>query len=222
MDIIEAIRGRASTRAFLDTPVSRETIEAVLEAARWAPSGGNTQPWQVAVVAGDLKQQIGDRMAEAFRSGDHGKADYQYYAKRFPEPYRTRRFVCGMALYNALGIARADKEGRAAQWEKNYHGFDAPVELYFFVDKTLEQGSWVDCGMFIQNVMLAARGFDLETCPQAALAEYPDMVREALGLSQEKRLICGLALGYSEREAPVNNYRTERAEVEEFTKWYGV
>ena len=220
MEIIEAIRGRASTRAFLDQAVARETIESVLEAARWAPSGGNTQPWEVAVVTGSLKREIGDRMVEALRSGDRGKADYQYYAHRFPEPYRTRRFDCGMALYEALGIKRKDREARGRQWEKNYHGFDAPVELFFFVDEALETGSWVDTGMFIQNVMLAARAFDLETCPQAALAEYPDIVREVLDLPGGKKLVCGLAMGYPDREAPVNNYRTERAPVGEFTRWY--
>ncbi|MEM7600095.1 MAG: nitroreductase [Verrucomicrobiota bacterium] len=220
MEIIEAIRGRASTRAFLDRPIPQETIEAVLEAARWAPSGGNTQPWEVAVVTGDRRREIGDRMVEALRSGDKGNADYQYYAHRFPEPYRTRRFTCGMALYEALGIERGDREARGAQWEKNYHGFDAPVELFFFVDEALEMGSWVDCGMFIQTVMLAARAHDLETCPQAALAEYPDIVRDALGLPNSKKLICGVAMGYPEREAPVNNYRTDRAPVDEFTRWY--
>jgi nitroreductase len=222
MEIIEAMRGRASTRAFLEKPVSKEVIESVLEAARWAPSGGNTQPWEVAVVAGESKQKIGDLIIEAHRSGDRGKADYQYYAHRFPEPYQTRRFACGMALYDALGIERADKEARSSQWEKNYHGFGAPVELYFFVDEALEQGSWVDCGMFIQNVMLAARSFGLETCPQAALAEYPDIVRDVLGVPFEKKLICGVALGYPQREASVNAYRTEREGVEGFTKWHGL
>ena len=195
-------------------------MEAVLEAARWAPSGGNTQPWEVAVVTGDPKKEIGDRMVEALRSGDKGNADYQYYARRFPEPYKTRRFDCGMALYNALGIQRSDKEARAQQWEKNYHGFDAPVELYFFVDEALELGSWVDTGMFIQSVMLAARAYGLETCPQAALAEYPDIVREVLAFPQTKKLICGVAVGYPDREAPVNQYRTERASVDEFTSWH--
>ena len=159
-------------------------------------------------------------MVEALRSGDKGHADYQYYAHKFPEPYRTRRFVCGMALYEALGIERSDKEARAGQWEKNYHGFDAPVEFFFFVDEALELGSWVDTGMFILSVMLAARAHGLETCPQAALAEYPDIVREVLVLPSEKKLICGVAMGYPDREAPVNNYRTERAPVDEFTRWY--
>lgn len=222
MELLEAIRGRASTRAFLDQPVSKETIHNVLEAARWAPSGGNTQPWQVAVVAGETKRTIGDRMVAAFQSGDKGDADYQYYAHRFPEPYRKRRFTCGMALYDALEIERSDREARNLQWEKNYHGFDAPVEIYIFVDEALEMGSWVDAGMFIQNVMLAARAFGLETCPQAALAEYPDIVREELDLPNSMKLICGIAMGYPEKEAPVNNYRTERESVDGFTKWFGV
>ena len=220
MDITEAIKGRISTRAFLDQEVSRDVIEAILRTARWAPSGGNTQPWEVAVVTGDRKREIGDRMVEALRSGDKGHADYQYYAHKFPEPYRTRRCVCGMALYESLGIERSDKEARAGHWEKNYSGLDAPVEFFFFVDEALELGSWVDTGMFIQSVMLAARAHGLETCPQAALAEYPDIVQEVLVLPSEKKLICGVAMGYPDREAPVNNYRTERAPVDEFTRWY--
>ncbi|MDF1852473.1 MAG: nitroreductase [Verrucomicrobiales bacterium] len=221
MEVLEAIRGRASVRAFLDQPVTRETIRGVLDAAKWSPSGGNTQPWQVAVVTGETKREIGDRMVAAYRAGEEGDADYQYYAKRFPEPYRGRRYTCGMALYSALGIERSDKPGRRAQWEKNYHGFDAPVELFIFVDDALEMGSWVDTGMFIQNVMLAARAFGLETCPQAALAEYPGIVREVLDLPDSMKLVCGIAMGYPEPEAAVNGYRTEREDVDGFTRWYG-
>ena len=221
MEILEAIRGRASFRAFLDKTVSRDTIREILEVAKWSPSGGNTQPWEVAVVSGEKKQEIGDRMVAAFRSGDKGDPDYQYYAHRFPEPYKKRRYDCGMALYGALEIERSDKAARRLQWEKNYHGFDAPVELFLFVDEALEMGSWVDTGMFIQSVMVASRAFGLETCPQAALAEYPGIVREVLEMPASKKLVCGIAMGYPDREAAVNQYRTERAEVEEFTKWFG-
>lgn len=222
MDLLEGIKGRASTRAFLDKPVAKETIEAVLEAARWAPSGTNTQPWQVAVVAGGIKEKISNRMVAAFEAGDESSQDYQYYPKKFTDPYQTRRITCGRALYGALEIERGDKQRRKQQWIANYHCFGAPVEIFIFIDDCLEQGSWVDMGMFIQNVMLAARAFDLETCPQAAMAEYPDIVRECLEIPDSKKLICGIAVGYPDREAPVNSYRTEREEVETFASWYGL
>ncbi len=220
MDVVEAIRDRASTRAFLDQPVSRETIEQVLETARWAPSGVNTQPWQVHVVTGVKKQQIGDDIVQARKAGQEPNPDYKYYADKFPEPYRSRQKACGYALYNALGITREDHERRTEQWFKNYYGFGAPVELFVFIDSALEKGSWVDMGMFIQNVMLAARGCGLETCPQAAMSEYPDIVRGVLDIPSSLHLICGIAMGYGDKSHPVNGYRTEREKVDDFTQWH--
>ncbi len=221
LDIYEAIRNRTSTRAFEDRAVSRDVIHEILDTARWAPSGGNTQPWQVAVVSGTAKQQIGDALADARSSGQTPNPDYKYYADRCAEPYRSRQKACGFALYGALGIERGDRAARLDQWLKNYHGFGAPVELLFLVDANIEQGSWLDIGMFIQNVMLAARGHGLETCPQATVAEYPDIVRRILKLPDSLSLVCGVAVGYPDREHPVNNYRTERDPVNSFTKWYG-
>ncbi|MEM0967945.1 MAG: nitroreductase [Verrucomicrobiota bacterium] len=219
MDVIEAIRGRASTRAFLDQEVSRETVEQILEAARWAPSGTNTQPWQVAVAGRKTMSRIGNTIVAALNSGAKHHPDYPYYPKEFVEPYQGRRVECGMALYGALDIDRKDYERRKAQWYKNYHGFGAPIVLFAFVDKAMEQGSWVDCGMFLQSIMLAARGLGLETCPQAALAEFPDLVRAELDMPSSLDLICGIALGYPDLADPVNNYRTTRIEVEDFTTW---
>lgn len=220
MDVIEAIRGRASVRAYLDRPVSNEVITEILEAARWAPSGVNTQPWFVHVVTGPLKQQMGDEIIAAKEAGQEPNQDYKYYPDTFPEPYLTRRRACGQALYGALGIDKRDIERRKEQWYKNYHGFGAPVELFVFIESRLEKGSWVDMGMFIQNIMLAARGFGLETCPQAAMAEYPDIVRRILGVPETLSLMCGIALGYADYDDPVNLYRTEREPVEEFTTWH--
>ena len=220
MDVIEAIRGRASTRAFLDKPVSRETIRTILDTARWAPSGVNSQPWQVAVVTGEIKQRIGDRIVAALKDGKKANPDYKYYVDKFPDPYRSRQVTCGKALYGALGIEREDKQRRMEQWIKNYYGFGGPVELFIFIEDVLETGSWIDIGMFIQNVMLAARGCGLETCAQAAMAEFPDIVRETLGFPDSLKLVCGIVIGYADREDPVNNYRTEREEVDTFTKWF--
>ncbi len=221
MDVMEAIKGRASTRAFLDTPVSQETVRTILDAARWAPSGANTQPWQVAVATGEVKQRIGDAIVAAVNQRQKPNPDYHYYANRIPEPYRSRKVACGKALYGALGIERSDKERRKEQWLKNYHGFGAPLELFVFLEDFLEKGSCVDLGMFLQNIMLAARGCGLETCPQAAMAEFPDIVRGTLGLPKTLKLVCGIAVGYPDRTAPVNHYRTEREPVDAFTKWFG-
>lgn len=221
MDVIEAITGRASTRAFLAKPVSQELIHEVLAAARWAPSGVNSQPWKVAVVTGDTKQRVGDEITSAIEAGKKPNPDYKYYADKFPEPYRSRQVACGKALYRVLEISRDDKPKRKEQWMKNYYGFGAPVELLIFIEDIMEVGSWLDCGMFIQNIMLAARGFGLETCPQAAMAEFPDIVRSTLGIEGNQKLICGIAIGYADREQPVNNYRTERETVDGFTQWHG-
>jgi nitroreductase len=220
MTITEAIEGRASIRAFTTTPVANDTVRRILETARWAPSGVNTQPWQVAVVTGAKKQTIGDRIVAARKADQKPNPDYQYYPHEFPQPYKSRRVACGKALYGALGIERDDVETRTAQWMKNYHGFGAPVELFIFLDAALEKGSWLDTGMFLQNIMLAARDHGLETCPQAAMSDYPTIVREELSLPDTLHLVCGIALGHPDPADPANNYRTEREEVDTFTRWF--
>ncbi len=219
MNVREALLARKSVRAFLERPVAREIIERILDAARHAPSGANTQPWQVAVVAGHAKARIEARMLAEFRAGRRGRPDYPYYPAEWRSPYRERRFDCGMQLYEALGIARDDKATRLAQWERNYRAFGAPVAMFFFLDRRLAQGSLLDYGMFLQSVMLMAVEEGLATCPQAALAEYPDIVREELGLADEMMLVCGMALGYEDAGHPVNGYRTPREPVSAFTRF---
>jgi nitroreductase len=220
MNITEALSLRKSTRAFLDKPVSREKIVAILKAARHAPSGTNAQPWQVAVVTGKKKDELTKAMETAFRTEGIGTMDYLYYPVEWHEPYKRRRVACGAQLYAALNIERQDKAGRIEQWIANYRAFEAPVILFFFMDPQMQKGSYLDYGMFIQSVMLAALEEDLATCPQAALGQYPDLVKEALGYSRDTILICGMALGYEDKKAPVNNYRTPREEVETFTRFF--
>jgi nitroreductase len=220
MDILTAIRERHSTRAFLDRDVEDNIIEQILDAARQAPSGANTQPWQVCVVKGDTRQAITDGIIAAREAGQEENPDYQYYPRQWREPYKGRRFATGMALYSALNIERADTERRTQAWYDNYRFFGAPVGLFFFIDKDLAQGSWLDLGMFIQNVMLAAMAFDLATVPQASLAEYPDIIRSTLQVPNTRILACGMSLGYADKKMPVNQYRVERADVASFTRWY--
>ena len=220
MDVLDAIRDRKSTRAFLDKAVTRASIELILDAARWTPSGVNCQPWQVAVVEGASKARISEAMLAARRAKQPENPDYAYYPNEWREPYQSRRKSTGIALYQALNIGKADVSARLTAWNNNYHFFGAPVGLLFFVDRALAQGAWVDMGMFIQNVMLAARGAGLETCPQASLAEYPDIVRDILGIPATRALVCGMALGYADTVAPVNQYRTVREPVDAFTHWH--
>ena len=220
MNVHDALAARKSVRAFLDRPVSSATVTGILDSARKSPSGVNTQPWQVAVVTGTKKKELQDMIEAAFRGGEKPQMDYQYYPQKWAEPYKTRRFQCGLQLYETLGIKREEKERRLEQWVANYRAFDAPVMLYFFMDPGMETGSFMDYGMFLQSVMLAAVEEGLGTCPQAALGEYPAIVKNSLGYPEDSILICGMALGYEDREAVVNSYRTTREPVESFTRFF--
>jgi nitroreductase len=221
MNVSEALRARKSTRAFLNKPVDMECIVRILDAARHAPSGGNAQPWQVAVVSGEKKAALARAMEAAFReSGEAGGTDYNYYPLEWHEPYKSRRIACGVQLYDALHIGRKDRERRMEQWVANYRAFDAPVVLFFFIDPSLEKGSYLDFGMFLQSLMLAAVEEGLATCPQAALGHFSPLVKEALGYDTKTILVCGMALGYEDTDAPINSYRTPRAEVETFTRFF--
>ncbi len=220
MDVIEALRQRASTRAFLDREVPRELIEQVLDAARWAPSGVNIQPWQVVVVTGKAKARLGEAIIAAREAGVPDNPDYTYYPAEWIEPFKERRKRSGLALYGALGIGRDDAEARKQAWYANYRFFDAPVGLLFFMDRSHGQGAWLDMGIFLQSVMLAATGLGLATCPQASLTDYPDLIRDQLDVDPRRLLITGMALGYPDPAVPVNRFRTEREPVGAFTRWY--
>lgn len=221
LSVVDAMKGRHSTRAFLNKPVSQELIYNILEAARFAPSGVNTQPWQVIAVTNEYQKRIGDAIIQAKDKDIPENPDYHYYPTEWFEPYKSRRKACGLALYSSQHIELHEKEKRKVAWYKNYRFFGAPAGLLFFVDGRLDKGSWVDMGLFIENVMLAARGFGLETCPQASIAEYPDIVREIVGVSKDRALICGMALGYEDKTDPINQYRTTREPVESFTQFLG-
>lgn len=220
MNVIEALNQRKSTRAFLKQDVDKAVIEEILDAARHAPSGANTQPWQVAVVTGDKKRKLEQRLEAAFSDGIEAKMDYLYYPTEWSEPYKSRRVACGLELYGALHIEREDKQQRRDQWAANYRAFDAPVALFFFMDAGLQTGSFMDYGMFLQSLMLAAVDKGLATCPQAALAEYPLLVKQELGYPENSILICGMALGYENHDAAINHYRMQRDEVSAFARFF--
>ena len=220
MNVVEALQQRKSVRAFLDKEVEEDKINAILAAARHAPSGANTQPWQVAVVTGDAKQKLQTQIESTFREGDKGKADYTYYPEKWIEPYRSRRLACGVQMYSTLKIARKDKKQQLDQWAANYRAFDAPVMLLFFMDRHMQTGSFIDYGMFLQSIMLVAVEQGLATCPQASLADYAEIIKTALEYPQDDILLCGMSLGYEDKEALVNSYRTPREEADSFTRYF--
>ena len=220
MNVSEALNTRKSTRAFLPKPVDKAIIDRILSAARHAPSGTNTQPWQVAVVTGDTKQQLCQELETAFRNQVDRKMDYHYYPEEWVDPHKSRRKACGLQMYSTLKITREDKQRQLDQWAANYRAFDAPVMLLFFMDGIMQTGSFLDYGLFLQSVMLMAVEEGLATCPQAALGEYPAIVKAKLGYPDDSILMCGMALGYEDKEALVNSYRTPREEVETFTRYF--
>lgn len=219
MGICQAIRNRKSCRAYLDQDVSLDIIEKILEAARWAPSGVNHQPTQVAVLGKATKSKLAKILVDKHSSGISPNPDYAYCPKDWPDDYKNRRKQCGLALYNSLSISLDDLQGRKNHWENNYHFFHAPIGLVIFIEKGLPVGSWIDAGMFIQNILLAAQDFGLASCPQAAFAEYPDVIREVLNLDNVD-IICGIAMGYEDTCHPLTSYRIGRESVSNFSRWY--
>jgi nitroreductase len=218
-----AITSRRSVRAFLPTPVPRETVVEILEVASRAPSGTNIQPWKVSVLTGDAKAALSRKILAAHddpaERARHTE-EYAYYPTTWQPPYIDRRRKIGWDLYSLLGIGKADKERMHAQHGRNYAFFDAPVGLIFTIDRVLQQGSWLDYGMFLQNVMIAARARGLDTCPQAAFMQYHRIIAEHLALPAGEMLVCGMSLGHADPAAVENTLVTEREPVAGFTRFF--
>lgn len=209
--VSDAVDTRRSLRAFLPKEVSQDTVARLLQRAARAPSGTNMQPWKTYVVTGDTRQKLCDESCEAFddqsRSYD---SEVRYYPEKWFEPYLSRRRQVGWSLYGLLGIKKGDRERTHAQHRRNYSFFDAPVGLIFTVHRDLATGSWLDYGMFMQNIMLLAREQGLHSCPQAAWADYHEVVRNVLPISADEIVICGMALGFADPDAIENTLVTER------------
>jgi nitroreductase len=220
----DAITSRRSLRAFLPTPVARETIEDILRVASRAPSGTNTQPWQVHVLTGAARDTLCQRILAAHDdpavAATHTE-EYAYYPTQWQSPYIDRRRKVGWDLYGLLGLAKTDKAGMHRQHGRNYSFFDAPVGLVFTIDRVMQQGSWLDYGMFLQSIMVAARARGLDTCPQAAFTQYHRLIAEQLGLGAGEMVVCGMALGHADPDAVENTLVTERAPVSEFARFHG-
>ncbi len=217
-----AITSRRSMRAFLPTPVAREDIEAILEVSSRAPSGTNTQPWKVYVLTGAIKDKLSAAIVAAHNdpavSSQHSE-EYHYYPREWVSPYIDRRRKVGWDLYALLGLTRENKAGMHAQHGRNYRFFDAPVGMIFTMDRIMEQGSWLDYGMFLQNIMVAARGRGLDTCPQAAFTQYHKIISDVLQLPEGERVVCGMSLGYADPAKVENTLVTEREPLAGFARF---
>ena len=217
-----AITSRRSVRAFLDTPVTGETVRDILQVASRAPSGTNTQPWRVTVLTGAARAELSRRIIAAYddpaQCAMHSE-EYAYYPVKWVSPYIERRRKIGWDLYGLLGIGRADHDRMHRQHARNYRFFDAPVGLIFTIERVLERGSWLDYGMFLQNVMIAARARGLDTCPQAAFTPFHRLIEEFLQLPAGEMVVCGMSMGFSDPQAIENTLVTEREPVEQFARF---
>lgn len=216
-----AIRSRRSVRRFLPTPVPKKTIEDLLALAARAPSGTNVQPWRVYALAGREKDRLCATILQKHETTGMDGREFDYYPTQWAEPWLSRRRKIGFDLYGLLGIGKDDKAGMKRQAGRNYLFFDAPVGLIFTMDKSLGRGMFLDYGMFLANIMTAARARGLDTCAQAAFADYHETIREALGIPENELVVCGMSLGYADPEAPENRLVTEREPVENFTEFRG-
>jgi len=221
-----AITSRMSARAFLPEAVPRATIEHILQVASRAPSGTNTQPWKVYVLQGASRDNLVDKVCaahDALRAdpslAEQYREEYDYYPEKWVSPYIDRRRENGWGLYGLLGIGKGDKDRMHRQHQRNFRFFDAPVGLMFTLDKVMGRGSLVDYGMFLQNIMVAARGQGLHTCPQAAWNGFAKIILPHIGAADSEMLVCGMALGFADPADPVNGFHTPRETVASFTTW---
>lgn len=217
-----AITSRRSIRAFLPDPVARDDIEQILAVAARSPSGTNTQPWKVHVLQGAAKTALSDAILAVHQdpalNREHTE-EYPYYPREWKSPFIDRRRKVGWDLYALLGLTRENKAGMAAQHARNFNFFDAPVGLIFTIDRIMEQGSWLDYGMFLQSIMVAARGRGLDTCPQAAFTQYHKVIAQQLQLSDDEMVVCGMALGWADTAKIENTLVTEREPVASFVRF---
>jgi nitroreductase len=219
--VLATISGRRSVRAFLDRPVSHRKVEEILAIASHAPSGSNNQPWRVHVLSGPAKARLSAAiLAERASGAPEPALEYRYYPDHWPEPYLGRRREVGWALYGLLNIKKGDRTGARAWQDRNFTFFGAPVGMILTMDRRLGLGAVIDVGMFLEALVVAARGFGLATCVQAAFGAYHAVARRELALAPEEMVICGLSLGFEDKDALPNRLRTTRVGVEDFTTFH--
>jgi len=219
-----AITTRQSVRAFLPTPIARDTVEMLLKLAARSASGSNIQPWRIRVIGGAVKDGLEKAIFDAVeRDGfEPYQREWNYYPVNWREPFHGRRRKIGWDMYSLLGVAKGDFEGTQRARMRNYEFFGAPVGMIFTLDEDLEIGSWLDLGIYLGSLMIAARGHGLHTCPQAAFADFHTIIRAQLGIPEKEVIICGMALGHIDPDAPVNRLATERAALADYASFDGL
>jgi nitroreductase len=222
MDVRGAVASRFSCRAFLPTPVPLATVREILERAARAPSGGNLQPWRVHALAGAVLEDLKARIRPFAPDNPRGEgAEYQVYPSPLKEPYYSRRFEVGADLYRAIGVPREDRPARYRQYARNFEFFGAPVGLLFTIDRSMGPPQWSDLGMYIQTVMLLARGYGLHTCSIEAWTHWHKTASAFLALPAEEMVFCGMALGHADPAAPINGWRSTREDLDGFANFSG-
>ena len=215
----QVLRSRRSTRAFTQQPVPAAVVREILQVAACAPSNSNTQPWRVHVVTGDAKQELGAALVAAFQAGTAPPSPH--FPDPLPDTFAERQSEFGARYYTALEIDRADAQARARQTQRNFSFFGAPVGLLFTIDRRLKAHSWLDLGLFVQNVMIAAKARGIDTCPQVSFARFHDVIAEQLQLPAHEVTACGMSMGYGAADAPVNRMEMQRESVERFARFVG-
>lgn len=220
--VTDLLKARTSIRAFTGEPIGREEVSAILDAARWSPSGGNLQPWKVFAVAGEAKEEVSALAQQALAANPFGEAgEHPIYPQPLGEPFRSRRFQVGEDMYALLQIPREDKMARLQHLARNYAFFDAPVGLFFAIDRQMGHGQWAHLGMFMHSVALVAQERGLSTCMQEAWAMVRQSLHAHFALPAQELIYCGMALGHADIDAPVNRLRSARAEVSAFAELRG-
>jgi nitroreductase len=220
MGVYDVIGARRSVRRFLGDPIDQSTLAEILEIGTRAPSGLNIQPWHIHVVAGSVRDAISNAVVDAAMLG-RGQPDYEYVTEPLPEPYVTRRRELAFELYGLRGIDRRDYAARRAAMIENYRFFGAPVGLFFTIERDMRAGAWLDVGLLMQTIMLAATARGLATCPQQSWCEYGALVRQTLGIGNDRILVSGMALGREDSLAPENQLRSSRESIDQIVTWLG-
>ncbi|MEH6402601.1 MAG: nitroreductase [Sneathiella sp.] len=221
MKVSDAIKSRKSVRQFTSQPVSEIQVRELLDISKWAPSGGNLQPWKIQALTGAPLKSLVDDVAEKLRTGVEEAPEYNVYPPELTEPYRTRRRVVGQALYDLIGVPRSDTPGKMRQLAKNFEFFGAPIGIFFILDRQMEIGQFADLGMLMQNIMLLAREMGLHTCPQEAWARWPETVSRHLEVPENEMMFCGMALGYVDDDAVINQLQSERDDFDQLITMRG-
>ena len=222
MNVTEAVTSRRSIRQFLDKPVPLDVLQRVLAKAQSSPSGGNTQPWNAVILTGQPLAELTAKVKAKAATAPLGEApEYDIYPRGLDGRYEEQRRGVGKAMFAALGLGRDDSAGRIAQMMKNWDSFGAPIQLFTYTRKYMGPPQWSDMGMWLQTVMLLLREEGLDSCAQEIWAMYGTYMRELLDIDDEHIFFCGMAIGYRDPEAPVNNFTVPRVEIDQAIRWDG-